>query len=44
MTVHREAEYSAERKLLLAKERELKRQDEDKPVEVVFGRRKAAEK
>ncbi|CAB3231188.1 unnamed protein product [Arctia plantaginis] len=43
MTMHREKEYAMERKLLIAKEKELKKEKEE-PVEIVGGRRKAAEK
>lgn len=43
MTMHREKEYAMERKLLKAKEKELKTEKEE-PVEIVGGRRKAAEK
>lgn len=46
MTMHREQEYAQERKILVAKEKAIKKEESDGTLsaEIVAGRRKAAEK
>ena len=44
MTMHREQEYALERKLLVAKEKALKKEEDSGEAVIQTGRRKAAEK